>query len=103
MRTLAFRIAMPSLAAPTSVAGKAAGLIVCGLAALLVAGLLVAAAPFSSRESMTATGGTTAPAKNISAGDLVGFDASGLPVYRLPSISVSVDRQMVLDRGARED
>lgn len=76
---------------------KPLGLIVLGIALVLIAG-----PDAEAGETVQATHQPVASARPVN-GVLVGMDPNGLPVYRLPSIEVFVNRKSALAAMARDD
>jgi hypothetical protein len=73
-------------------------LVICSAAAVLLA-----AVPVSTDKSAMPAVGSLVPATAATAGTFTGQYENGIPVYRLPPISITVDRKSEMARIERED
>ena len=67
------------------------------------AAVLLAAVPVSTDKAAIPAVGTLVPATASAAGTFTGHFENGIPVYRLPPVSITVDRKTEMAKIERED
>ena len=73
-------------------------LVICSAAAVLLA-----AVPVSTDKSAMQAVGNLVPATTPAAGTFTGHYENGIPVYRLPPVSITVNRKAEMAKIERED